>query len=701
MTESISRRYKVMIETTRDGFWVTDLKGNLLEANKAYADMSGYSVDELLNMHVTDLEALDDARKVKARIEYLIEHGQDRFESIHRHKDGCLFDVEVSINFISESKEFFAFFRDITERKKILRETESQLKRYQALMKNSLDGIHILDLRGNIIEINDAFCDMLGYTQNEACRLNIADWNSQYSGEELLTRLQSFVGKSARFETVHRRKDGTLIDVEISITGVEIEGQIYFFASSRDITKIKQADAISALLKFSLDRRQEALFIMDESGHFSYVNREACVSLGYDQSELMRMNVADIDPDRPAETWPEMWSYLKSQGAATFESRYKMKSGSIYYVQVSTSYFEFSGQPYILALARNITERIRTKNASLLQSEILSHVQEGVNVSRAEDETIVYTTPVLDRMFGYSEIELIGQKAGLLYAASTKPDWQISTGIKQVLNESKYWQGEINCIRKDGSTFWCWVKISCFNHHEFGNVWVSVHEDITLRKQIESDQEKARLLMHRDSLVREVHHRVKNNLQGITGILRLFAAKHPELAQPLNQAITQVQSIAVIHGLQGRSGLSIVRLCEMTSAIAAGIQALWNKPVIVDIPSNWPPRDVVESEAVPMALIINELLSNAVKHGDVGTDVTIRFGHETSRHSVIMSICNYGSIPDGFGLNKPDLFGIGLQLLVSLLPQRGIRLSWSQQGGKVITVLEVTSPIIALSELTG
>ena len=120
--------------------------------------------------------------------------------------------------------------------------TEAQLKRHQTLMNNALDGIHIIDLQGNIVEVNDAFCDMLGYTQKEACQLNIADWNSQYPKKELLARLQSFVGKSARFETIHRRKDGKLINVEVSTTGVEIEGQAYYFASSRDITEHKAAE---------------------------------------------------------------------------------------------------------------------------------------------------------------------------------------------------------------------------------------------------------------------------------------------------------------------------------------------------------------------------------------------------------------------------------------------------------------------------
>ncbi len=122
-------------------------------------------------------------------------------------------------------------------------EPQAQLKRYQTLMKNGLDGVHILDIHGDIIEANDAFCDMLGYTREEAGKLNIADWDAQWSKEELLVKLRNFAGESARFETVHRCKDGKLIDVEISVTSVDLDGEYYFFASSRDITEHKAAKA--------------------------------------------------------------------------------------------------------------------------------------------------------------------------------------------------------------------------------------------------------------------------------------------------------------------------------------------------------------------------------------------------------------------------------------------------------------------------
>lgn len=546
---------------------------------------------------------------------------------------------------------------------------------------------------------NQAYSNWLGITPGQLLGMHIRDVVGEERYRLNLPHIEGVLrGEVQQFERTIPTPDGKGVmyfqaEYIPNIVDSEVQG---FFVQVSDITKIREVEETSALLEFGLNQVHEAFFIIGESGRFVYINKEACVSLGYEQSELIGMRVADIAPDRPAEMWPERWDYIRSQSTVTFESRLKMKDGGIFPVEINANYFEFSGKSYILGVARNITDEKSAKNALLLQSEILNHVQEGVQITRASDKTIVYATPVFYRMFGYAENELVGEKVSLLNAATTRTPEQIADEIDQILNESGYWQGEIKNRKKDGSGFWCWVKISSFEHHEFGKVWVAVYEDIMQRKQIEMDLEKAKILLHRDLLVREVHHRIKNNLQGITGVLRLFATSHPELAKPLNQAISQVQSIAVIHGLQGKSGLNTVRLCEMTSAIAAGIESLWDRPISIDIPSKWIPRDILESEAVPMALILNELIANAVRHGDQNGDVTINFRYEPSRDSVIVSIYNSGSIPPRFGLNKPDLLGTGLQLIASLLPQNGARLYWDQEGGNVVTNLEVSSPVISL-----
>jgi diguanylate cyclase (GGDEF)-like protein/PAS domain S-box-containing protein len=115
--EQVLMRHKVIIDTAQDGFWMTDVQGDIHEVNQAYSDMTGYSVAELCKMHISDLEATEDQAAVWAHIQKLIAHGHDLFETQHRHKDGHTIDIEVSATFMQESQLFFVFCRDIRERK--------------------------------------------------------------------------------------------------------------------------------------------------------------------------------------------------------------------------------------------------------------------------------------------------------------------------------------------------------------------------------------------------------------------------------------------------------------------------------------------------------------------------------------------------------------------------------------------------------
>jgi len=112
-------------------------------------------------------------------------------------------------------------------------------------MRTAIDGIHILDVQGNLVEFNDAFCQMLGYAREEVAVLNLSDWDVQFSEQELRDRLMDFLtnNRSDTFETVHRRKDDTLINVEVSCSAMEMDGQSYLLALSRDISKRKQAES--------------------------------------------------------------------------------------------------------------------------------------------------------------------------------------------------------------------------------------------------------------------------------------------------------------------------------------------------------------------------------------------------------------------------------------------------------------------------
>jgi len=136
LRESEQRR-RVMLKTTMDGFFRTDMQGRILEVNETYCRMSGYSEQELLTMKILDIEAVHDTEMIAANIGKTMELGPNRFESVHRRKDGSLFDVEISAQYQPiAGGQAVVFVRDITDRKRAeeaLRRSEGYLAEAQRL----------------------------------------------------------------------------------------------------------------------------------------------------------------------------------------------------------------------------------------------------------------------------------------------------------------------------------------------------------------------------------------------------------------------------------------------------------------------------------------------------------------------------------------------------------------------------------------
>ncbi len=125
--------HRTILHAALDGFWLLDKAGRIIEVNEAYCRMSGYSAAELLNMGVADLEALESPIDVAAHIASIRALGQGRFPSIHRRKDGSVFDLDVSVQYRAlEGGRFVCFLRDVTEK----RRAEAALQQSHDLLSN-------------------------------------------------------------------------------------------------------------------------------------------------------------------------------------------------------------------------------------------------------------------------------------------------------------------------------------------------------------------------------------------------------------------------------------------------------------------------------------------------------------------------------------------------------------------------------------
>jgi two-component sensor histidine kinase len=220
--------------------------------------------------------------------------------------------------------------------------------------------------------------------------------------------------------------------------------------------------------------------------------------------------------------------------------------------------------------------------------------------------------------------------------------------------------------------------------------YVGTLVDITESRRLEA-QRNAMLEAQKTALVREVHHRVKNNLQGMIGMLRAFGRNHPETMEPLSEVIGQVQSISVIHGLQGQTSLAQVRLCELTESIAHSIATARGADIRFHRPVPWRAHIIAAREAVPIALVLNELILNAVKHGraDQGP-VQVSMEEGAQAGAVRVRISNHGSWkPEGKSSQ------VGLQLVETLLPHQGATLSRVLGPDRIDTLVELEPPVIS------
>jgi PAS domain S-box-containing protein len=225
-----------------------------------------------------------------------------------------------------------------------------------------------------------------------------------------------------------------------------------------------------------------------------------------------------------------------------------------------------------------------------------------------------------------------------------------------------------------------------------------VASDVTSQRAAD-EARLAAAIAQREMLIKEVHHRIKNNLQGVAGLLQQSATRHPEAAGVIAEAVSQVHAIAQVHGLQvGVTGPMRVR--SVVEAIAQSVQRMFGRTIHVVVTGPAPHRfALTEADSIPVALTVNELFTNAIKHsavpaGEPAPDIHCRV--ECGADTIAIAIANRGVLRPGFSLAAipPGVSGLGL--VRSLLPRKGARMTLEAAGADVVARLELAPPAIAL-----
>ncbi len=228
---------------------------------------------------------------------------------------------------------------------------------------------------------------------------------------------------------------------------------------------------------------------LDEKGNVIDANDEYVKLTGHNElSEILNRNVtewtAPYDLNRNA---LEVKKCLEKGYVRSLEIDYFHKDKKIVTIEINATVVTVDGSPRIMSLCRDISSLRKTDSELQLQAKIVNSMVEGVVLIKRPDRKIVYANPNFEKMFGYSPGEMINKDIDIIHVKHLKSISE--NNLISSMEEKGIWSGEACHQRKNGSLIWTQVNISTLNHPAYGQVWVSVHEDISTRKTVEEKLE--------------------------------------------------------------------------------------------------------------------------------------------------------------------------------------------------------------------
>lgn len=235
-------RFRSIFERINSGIAFADSTGQVIEVNQFLADFLGYSIEAVKRMNFADFTYPADLEQEAVYFAEIAQGQRDSYRMEKRYvtRSGQIVWGDLVVSVVRNAQgvpvNFVGLVVDIDTRK------QSELE-YQTILQTTQDGFWIIDVLGCFLEVNDAYCRLIGYSREELLAMRIADIEANETPAEVQAHIQALMSLgSAYFETRHRRRDGKIIDIEVSTTYLA-HCQSKFLVFLRDITERKQVEA--------------------------------------------------------------------------------------------------------------------------------------------------------------------------------------------------------------------------------------------------------------------------------------------------------------------------------------------------------------------------------------------------------------------------------------------------------------------------
>ncbi|MDD1685865.1 PAS domain S-box protein [Methanoregula sp.] len=728
------------------------LPGKFIEVNDVMCNRLGYTRDELLQRAPQDIVSDAGRAKMPAIAEEMAGKGHATFETEHRRKDGSIIPVEVStvIFSLAGTRVAMASARDITERKRAKEALTQSEERYRTLAEASPDQIFINDRNGTILYANTTALKLLGLPYDQVIGKQRGEFfppeiiGDQNAAFENVFDTGDSLRQEARIHFGEREEwiDTTLVPLK------DAAGHIYaVLGVARDITERKRMEEslresrqlFSDIISFLPD----PTWVIDHRGNVLAWNRALEQISGIPAEDMLGKGDFEYSLWQYGNRRPTLINLVQDpdQDAARMNYRNIRHEGSS--VMAETQVTLPSGKSAVLSLVasplydakgsitgaiesmRDIT-RIKETEAELarlnenlesiilertraLQEEVVQRQRAEKDVQAALDYTrsVIEANPdlmvILDFEGKILDINTAGetltgipkdQLIGTPYFRYLVDDGTLYTAFSQHL-ETGWTEKVIRIRRTDGHTTPLSVHATMIKGTGTtpDRIIVSAH-DITRQKQDEAAIQAS--LDEKVLLLREIHHRVKNNLQIIISLtnLQMRTMDDPKMKQAMAETRNRVRAMSLVHEkLYQSEDISSIDLAEYTRFLATQLFSFYgidHRRVSLETDIGKIPLDI--NIAIPLGLIMNELISNSLKHAfPDNMSGTLRITGRSDGDTFTLSVRDNGTgLPPDFDWKNTE--SLGLRLITSLVDQLGGTIERKTGSG---TEFQITIPLKA------
>ena len=695
---------QVLMNASEDLFLLLDRQGYVMSINQSAADSYNKTPQEMEGTLYWDHISPEKARVRKERLEGILRSGEpNMFVDL---SEGKIFEVTGNPvpDPAGEIRYVAYFVKEITDQVASAQDLIASEARHRRLFEENPVPMYIYDTETlMIMDANAAMVDGYGYTRDELTAMTISDIRPPEDVSKVMENVSDLRSKQVYLGIWrHTKKDGSVIDVEITSGDFPIHDKTSRLVLCNDVTeKIRIQKALEESeeqYRHLFEHNPLPMMIINpKTMGLINVNLAAVKHYGYDKEEFLSLTIKDIRPPEDAEEAERVIRSMRLPEENIGVFRHRKKDGTVILVDIISHEVNYFGQMARLVLCNDVTDQIQARKA-LEESEvkfrsIVESSPMGMHMYRLDDDDrliFLGANPAADKILGVDHSQFAGST--LEDAFPGLESTEIPNRYSEVCLSGKPWHTEQ--INYEDNQISGAFEVYAF---QTGQRAMSVlFLEITEKKKaaealLKSEEQLRASLGEKEILLKEIHHRVKNNLQVISGLLDLQAhhISDEKGREIYKESQNRVVTMALIHEeLYQSVNLSQVDFADYIRNLCENLMISYGADknrIKLDIKTE--KTEMVADTAIPCGLIINELITNSLKHafpGERSGTISLSFKQLKSR-DFLLTVSDDGiGIPEDVDITSTNT--LGMQLVTVLVGQLGGTLKVKRKEGTSFTI---------------